>query len=278
MKVAAVIILFLNFFIASGQVKEERIAINGTTSDSEIEKDISYLWEKEIKSQTFLKKLDKNPFQLSSMDIHSILGSNDRSKDDDSNFFSTYTGVLGENFERVDFHFYSVLKKKNQDYDLKALMKKGDSIDTLSGHLKLIEAFTFPELFTDNKMKAMVFLYEFNFKSENPNRRFTIKGTSSVCFYIKDNIAENFWLEDGSFREYIRTFVGYYIDNKTNQKLNCVFALDVAGLYSYLPFCDGFYYIDEENPDYYFIKDKYKQYGWQEYDYTKPIKDKWWKK
>ena len=87
-------------------------------------------------------------------------------------------------------------------------------------------------------------------------------------------------MEDGSLREYIRTFVGYYFDNKTTEKQNCVFALDVAGLYSYLPFCDDFYYVDEENysPDYFLIKEKYRQFGWQDYDYKNPNKNEWWRK
>lgn len=273
MKVATAIVLFLSFFGAFGQVSKDK------TNDLQIESDISSLWIKEIENQTYLKKLDVNSTQLKTIDISSILVSSDNSKDEVSRDFSTFTGVLGQNFERVDFHFYSAIKKKNQDYDLKILMKKGVSIDTLSGNLKLIKAFSIPELFSDKSMQAMAFLYEFNFMSEKPDRGFTIKGTSSVSFYVKDKVVENFWMEDGSFREYIRTFVGYYIDNKTNQRLNCVFALDVAGLYSYLPFCEDFYYIDEENYslDYYLIKEKYRQYGWEDYDYKNINDDEWWK-
>lgn len=266
MKITVAIILFFSFFGAFGQVNKEKI------NDLQIEPDISSLWIKEIENQTYLKKLDINSTQLKTIDIGSILVFIDNSKDEVSRHFTTFTGVLGQNFERVDFHFYSAIKKNNQDYDLKILMKKGSLIDTLSGHLKLIEAFNFSEVFTDESIQAMVFLYEFNFISEKSDRGFKIKGTSSVCFYVNDKGVENFWMEDGSFREYMRTFVGYYIDNKTNQKLKCVFALDVAGLYSYLPFCEDFYYINEENPDYYFIKDKYRQYGWQDYDYSKPNK------
>lgn len=274
MKVTTAIIFFFSFFAIFGQVDKEQ------AHDLQIESDISSLWVKEIENQTYLKRLDVNSTQLKTIDISSILVSNDNSKDEVSRDFSTFTGVLGQNFERVDFQFYSAIKKKNQDYDLKILMKKGVSIDTLSGNLKLIEAFSIPELFSDKNMQAMAFLYEFNFMLEKPDRGFTINGTSSVCFYVKDKVVENFWMEDGSFREYIRTFVGYYIDNKTNQRLNCVFALDVAGLYSYLPFCEDFYYIDEENysSDYYLIKEKYRQFGWQDYDYLKPIKHEWWNK
>jgi hypothetical protein len=279
MKTAITIISILTFILACGQVNQGKTVLFETVNDSQQENDISKLWVKEIKSQSYLKNLDVNSAQLRSLDISNILAYNDTTKNETPGFFATYTGALGQNFERIDFHFYSVSKVKNQDYDLKILMRKGTVIDTLIGHLKLIEAFEFPELFNDDNMKALTFLYDFNFASKNPHSGLMIKGTSSVSFYVSDGIARNFWMADGSLREYIRTFVGYYIDSKTDEKLNCVFALDVAGLYSYLPFCDDFYYIDEENysPDYYLIKEKYRQFGWQDYDYNNPNQDQWWR-
>jgi len=279
MKTAITIISILTFLLACGQVNQGKTDLNETINDSEQQNDISKLWVKEIKSQTYFKKLDLNSFELKNLDISNILAFNDTIENEAPGHFSTYTGALGQNFERIDFHFYSVSKVKNQDYDLKILMRKGADIDTLVGHLKIIEAFEFPELFGDYNMKAMTFLYDFNFASKNPDGGLTINGTSSVSFYVSNGVARNFWMEDGSLREYIRTFVGYYVDNKTDEKQNCVFALDVAGLYSYLPFCDDFYYIDEENysPDYYLIKDKYRQFGWQDYDYNNPNQNEWWR-
>ncbi len=280
MKTATTIISILTFLLACGQVNQGKTVLTETVNDSQQENDISKLWVKVIKSQSYLQNLDLNSAQLRSLDISNILAYNDTTKNETPGFFATYTGALGQNFERIDFHFYSVRKVKNQDYDLKILMRKGTLIDTLIGQLKLIEAFEFPELFSHDNMKAMTFLYDFNFASKKPNGGLTIKGTSSVSFYVSDGIATNFWMADGSLREYIRTFVGYYTDSKTDEKFNCVFALDAAGLYSYLPFCDDFYYIDEENysPDYYLIKEKYRQFGWQDYDYKNPNKDEWWRK
>jgi hypothetical protein len=279
MKTATTIIAILTFLLACGQVNQEKSVLIETAKDTQKENDIAKLWVKEIKSQSYFKQLDENSIEIKNLDISNILAYNYTTKNEVSGHFSTYTGALGQNFERIDFHFYSVSKVGNQDYDMKILMRKGTVIDTLIGRLKLIEALEFPELFSDENMKAMTFLYDFNFVSKNPDGGLTIKGTSSVSFYVSDGIARNFWMEDGSLREYIRTFVGYYIDSKTDEKLNCVFALDAAGLYSYLPFCDDFYYIDEENysPDYYLIKEKYRQFGWQEYDYKNPNKDEWWR-
>lgn len=278
MKTATTIILMLTFLLACGQVNQGMTVLTETGNDAQQENDIPKLWIKEIKSQSYLKGLDVNSAQLRSLDISNILAYNDTTKNETPGFFATYTGALGQNFERIDFHFYSVSKVKNQDYDLKILMRKGTVIDTLIGHLKLREAFEFPELFNHDNMKAMIFLYDFNFTSINPVSGLKIKGTSSVSFYVSDGIARNFWMADGSLREYIRTFVGYYTDGETDEKRNCVFALDVAGLYSYLPFCDNFYYIDEDdNPEYYYISDKYKPFGWEDYDYRNPQKDQWWK-
>lgn len=270
----------MTVLFACGQVNQSKTVLAETVNDSQRDNDITKLWLKEIKSQSYFKQLDDNSNELKNLDISNILAYNDTTKNETPGFFATYTGAIGQNFERIDFHFYSVSKVKNQDYDLKIFMRKGTVIDTLVGHLKLIEAFEFPKLFGDDNMKAMTFLYDFNFASKNPEGGLTINGTSSVLFYVSNGVARNFWMEDGSLREYIRTFVGIYIDNKTYEKQNCVFALEVAGLYSYLPFCDDFYYIDEENysPDYYLIKNKYRQFGWQDYDYKNLNKDEWWRR
>ena len=269
----------MTFLLACGQIKQDNSVSIESVKVPQTENDIAKLWVKEIKSQSYFKQLDENSIELKNLDISNILAYNDTTENEVPGHFSTYTGALGQNFERIDFHFYSVSKVKNQDYELKILMRKGTVVDTLIGYLKLIEAHEFPELFGYENMKAMTFLYDFNFASKNPDIGLTINGTSSVSFYVSNGVAKNFWMEDGSLREYIRTFAGYYIDNKTDEKLNCVFALDAAGLYSYLPFCDDFYYIDEENysPDYYLIKEKYRQFGWQDYDYKKPNKDEWWR-
>lgn len=280
MKTATVIISFLTVLFAFGQVNLGKTVLAETVNDSQQDNDITKLWLKEIKSQSYFKHLDDNSNEIKNLDISNILAYNDTTKNETPGFFATYIGALGQDFERIDFHFYSVSKVNYQEYDLKILMRKRTVIDTLVGHLKLIESFEIPELFSVDNMKAMVFVYDFNFTSKNPTGGLTIKGTSSVSFCVSEGKASNFWMADGSLREYIRTFVGYYVDSKTDKKQNCVFALDAAGLYSYLPYCEDFYYIDEENysPDYYLIKEKYRQFGWQDYDYKNPNKNEWWRK
>lgn len=280
LKIVTTIIVIVTFLLACGQVSQDKILLTQTTNESQQEKDIAKLWVNEIKSQSYFKRIDINSVELKGLDISNILAFNDTTQNEVPGHFSTYTGALGQNFERIDFHFYSVRKVRNQDYDLKILMRKGTAIDTLIGHLILIEAFEFPELFNDDNMKAMTFLYDFNFASKNPDDDLTINGSSSVSFCVSNGVARNFWMEDGTLRAYMRTFVGHFIDSKTDEKLNCVFALDAAGLYSYLPFCDDFYHIDEEkySPDFFLIKEKYRQFGWQDYNYKNPNKDEWWRK
>ena len=243
------------------------------------DKDVASLWAKEVKSLSY-KKIGTDFPLLKVLDISNILAFNDTAKNETPGFFSTYIGALGENFERIDFHIYSAKKVTNQDYNLKLLIKKGKAIDTLQGRLKLIEAFEDPELFSSENEQTIIFLDSFNFASIDQEHRLTIKGISSITFCEQGKIAENFWMEDGTLLQYLRTFVGYSFDAKRNIKQKCVFALRPAGLYTYLPFCDNLYYIDEESysPDYYLIKDKYRKYGWQDYDYTNPKKNEWWKK
>lgn len=242
------------------------------------ESDITSLWVKDIKSNTYLKKTDVGLSLLKTLDISDIIAYNTIEEYEISENFSTYIGVFGQNFERIDFHVYSASKLTNQNYELKLLMRQGTTIDTLAGHLKLIEAYEFPDFFDDENKQMFIFLYNFDFTSKNQVHGLTIKGTSSVAFYTQDKTARNFWSSDGTLSEYVRTFVGYYFDNKNNSKQNCIFSLQPAGLYTYLPFCESFYSIDKyDNPEYYFINDKYRPFGWQDYDYRNPKKEEWWK-
>src|SRR5690606_39489930 len=61
----------------------------------------------------------------------------------------------------------SASKLTNQNYELKLLMRQGTTIDTLSGHLKLIEAYEFPDFFDDENKQMFIFLYNFDFTSKN---------------------------------------------------------------------------------------------------------------
>ena len=280
MKKIVTIISILFFQLAYGQVNKEKTVMHQAENETHKESDIALLWAKEIMAQTYLKKLNPNIPILEKLDLSNILVCDDTTENETTGYFSTYIGALGQNFERIDFHIYSTIKIATQDYRIKLLMRQGNTIDTLEGFLKLIEAFEFPGLLNDKSMQTMVFLYDFNFKTINPNRGISIIGTSSISFYINEGIAKNFWMEDGSLREYMRTFVGYYLDNNTKSKLNCVFALEAAGLYSYLPYCEELYYKDEEkyNSDYNLIKEKYRINGWQNYDYRNSKKETWWRK
>ncbi len=69
-----------------------------------------------------------------------------------------------------------------------------------------------------------------------------------------------------------------HTNKQKNETMNCVFAVSPAGLYNYLPFCENLYTVDEnDNPEYYYISEKYKKFGWQDYNYRNPKKDQWWK-
>ena len=269
----------MNFLLTFGQARQEKNLMQQKSVHKEL--DIAYLWVKKIRNDSSLRKIDADSPLFKDLDISNILQYNDTTKNEKIGSFSTYIGALGKNFKRIDFLIYSANKVRNQDYVLKLLMKRGGIIDTLQGGLRLMEAFEFPGL-TFDKQTALVFLYEFNFASRNPYRGLSIKGTSSVSFYVESKIAKNFWMEDGTLNEYMRTFVGYYhLDDKKKAKVRqkCIFAMEPAGLYNHLPFCDKLYYNEvNDNPDYYLIKDKYLQFGWQDYNYDEPKNTEWWRK
>ena len=58
----------------------------------------------------------------------------------------------------------------------------------------------------------------------------------------------------------------------------CIFSFHPAGLYSELPFCEDFYFREGEEPlQKYLIKEKYRKYGWQDFNEHYGYKTYWWK-
>ena len=101
MKTATTIISILTFLLACGQVNQGKTDLNETVNDSQQQNDISKLWVKEIRSQPYFKQLDENSVELKNLDISNILAYNDTTKNEVPGYFSTYTGALGQNFERM---------------------------------------------------------------------------------------------------------------------------------------------------------------------------------
>jgi hypothetical protein len=270
MKTVLLIIFVLTFLLARGQTTDKRTTTIQTQFEGiTIKPDIGKLWSEQLQEISFLKPVNLDEAKKMEIDLSSILAYDNK----ENEYMSRFIGALGQNYQRIDLLVISAKHVGQQTYYLELLLKVGENIDTLTGEMQLKKAFEI----TDNIQKKIV--YSFDYKFCTADKNVCLNGTNSTSFYIENEIPKNYWYEDGSFNDLVRTFVGTLTNKQKNATLNCVFALSPAGLYNYLPFCKDLYIVDEnDNPDYYYISEKYKQNGWQDYDYRTPKKDQWWKK
>jgi len=268
MKIITLIIFALTFLLACGQTTDKRTTTQTQLDVVTVQPDISKLWSEQVQKISFLNKLNLDEAKKMTIDLSSILAYDNN----ENEYLSRFIGALGQNYQRIDLLVISAKHIGQQTYSLDLLFKVGENIDTLTGSMKLTKAFEI----TDNIHKTLVYSYDYKFCNADSN--ICLKGTNSTSFYIEDGIPKNYWYEDGSFNDLVRTFVGTLTHKQKNAALNCVFSVSPAGLYNYLPFCEDLYTVDEnDNPEYYYISEKYKQFGWQDYDYRTPKKDHWWK-
>lgn len=229
--------------------------------------DVAIKWSKLLNQAYFKEKIDSLNSIQKNLDLSLIL-----TYDSSSNpYLSQFIGAFGENFQRTDLQLQSVKHEGNQAYSIQFLCKRINTIDTLRGQMNLNSAYNILIEPFD------VYLYSFNYKLFNSDTSFYIQGINAISFYLENEKVNNFWFDDGTFRDYIRTFVGSYADYQLKKSGNFIFATEASGLYNHLPFCDELYYTSKDCEEYYNIKSKYLKSGWQ--DYEKPSKDfKWWQK
>jgi hypothetical protein len=269
MKTVTLIIFALTYLLACGQTTDKRTTTQTEFISETVQPDIGKLWQEQLKKISFLTPVNLDVANRMTIDLSSILAYDNK----ENEYLSIFIGALGQNYQRIDLLVLSAKHVGQQTYSLQLLLKVGENIDTLTGEMQLTNAFEI----TDNIHKTVVYFYDYKFFSTDSN--ICLKGCNSTSFYIEDGIPKNYWYEDGSFIDLVRTFVGTLTDKQKNTTLNCVFAVSPAGLNNYLPFCKDLYTVDEnDNPEYYYISEKYKHFGWQDYDYRNPKKDQWWKK
>jgi len=268
MKTATLIIFILTFLLASGQTNQNGQFVQTKTEEIKKDNNISELWSLQLQKLDFARQLDTNEIKKLTFDLSDIL----TYKKDENERLSWLIGALGQNFQKFDVLILSAKHLGQQTYLLKLLFKNDENIDILTGEMSLKTVFELPE------DMHKIYIYSFSFAFCSDDKTICLEGINAVSFYALDNLPQNYWYEDGSFNDYVRTFVGTKTNKKTGEKMNCVFAVSPAGLYNYLPFCEDLYWVNEDdNPEYYYIKDKYKQNGWQDFETKDPKTEKWWK-
>jgi hypothetical protein len=229
--------------------------------------DLSDKWIETIETNSGFKNFNKNKFD--NLDFSKIL-SNQLRFDNDP--ISTYIGVFGVNYKRIDFHL--VVTKNGQEYSVKGKSKLGDNIRELNGTMTLKKV-----LLRKDYMADSLYIGLFDCVLKEPGDRNgdgIFSGVFTVVFYIKDGELHFFKSDSGDEPTFTNTFVGKWKRNNSDIEHKVIFSFHAAGLYEKLPFCEDLYTF-EDNDDFLIIKDEFKQFGWHDYPLKRGQKTDWWK-
>jgi hypothetical protein len=188
-------------------------------------------------------------------------------------------GVIGLNYQRIQFHIDKVTKSNQDTYIVYGKSKVKDNICDFKGELKLLKQFVSIECDEPaNKMCSDLF-GSYTFYEDSSQSHSGVFSGIMECFINLDCTKTRIILDESeSIADgyYNRTFVGTWTDYKTKQSKKCIW-----GDYR-LPFVFDFMCGDGEMS----ACDKYKMNGWQTFNDNSEfvmtgkdqweLKDKWW--
>jgi hypothetical protein len=241
------------------------ILISGTIQSQEI--DLSKKWIKSVETTDGFEVYDKR--KIEKIDLSKILSNQLRFEKDP---ISTYIGVFGPNYRRIDFHLK--VSKNELDYSVSGKSKLGENIRELKGEMKLNQVLLRKQSYITDSLYIGLFDCELREPGDREGDG-VFSGIFTLVFYIKDNEAQFFKTSSGDEPIFTNTFVGKWTSNNSPVERKVIFSFHPAGLYDRLPFCDDIYTIKDFNDDYTIIKDEFEKYGWKEFDYTGKKTD-WW--
>ena len=230
--------------------------------------DLTDKWIKSIERISGFKSYNKD--EMVNRDFSKILSNQFRYNNDP---ISTYIGIFGPKYRRIDFHLKAI--KKGQHFSVTGKSKLEENVRELKGQMKLKKVL----LREQDYITDSLYIGLFDCKLQEPGDKdgdgiFT--GIFTTVFYIKDNEIQLFKTSSGDEPNFANTFVGKWTRYNSSIERKVIFSFHPAGLYEKLPFCDEMYTIKGFNDDYYVIKSEYEKFGWKDYDYKKK-KTEWWK-
>ncbi|MCB2196468.1 MAG: hypothetical protein KQH79_11460 [Bacteroidetes bacterium] len=231
------------------------------------EVDLSKNWTNEVISTSGFSEFDKS--RIDKLDLSSILSNQLRFEKDP---ISTYIGIFGPNYRRIDFHLKA--EKKVNEYVIVGKSKLGENVRELNGVMKLEKVL----LRKQNYITDSLYIGLFNCVLNEPgdkNGDGVFSGVFAVVFYMNNGKVQLFKTSSGDEPNFTNTFVGKWKRYNSEVERKVIFSFRPAGLYESLPFCDELYSIKDGNDDYLVIKDKFVQFGWENFDY-KGRKTDWW--
>jgi len=230
--------------------------------------DLAKKWKETVISTSGFQQFDNS--KIDKLDLSPIISNQLRFENDP---ISTYIGVFGPKFRRIDFHL--IATRKGQDYIISGKSKLGENIRELNGTMKLEKVL----LRKQNYITDSLFIGLFNCVLKEPGNRNgdgIFSGIFVIVFYVKGGTVHLFKTSSGDEPAFTNTFVGKWKRNNSEVERKCIFSFHPAGLYEKLPFCDELYTF-EDNPDFLEIKDELKEYGWTDFNPRKGEKTNWWK-
>lgn len=188
-------------------------------------------------------------------------------------------GVLGQNYQRIQFHIETVTKsrKNSNTYIVTGKTKVNNNICNFKGEIKLQKIF-YLNCEDDQKKKCGVLLANYIFYEDSSQYHSGFFEGVTECSFYYDSTGSKMLLDktyDGADGYENRTFVGTWTDYRSKQVKKCIW-----GDYR-LPFTFGFDCGDGEMK----ICDEYVKNGWQSFNARTEyqIKDskgkflyKWW--
>ena len=192
-------------------------------------------------------------------------------------------GVIGLNYQRIEFHIDKVARSKNKPgtYIIAGKSKVKDNICNFSGELTLLKLYYFPACDDTSFRKCGELFGSYTFYEDSSQQHSGVFRGIMECSVYLDSSHKRILLDQSSSVAdgyWNRTFIGTWTDYKTKQSKKCIW-----GDYR-LPFVFDFMCGDGEMR----ACDKYVMNGWQSFnDKTEYIevaegkwelKDKWWLK
>lgn len=228
---------------------------------------LSDKWVKSIETYPGFKDYYKDRFD--NLDFSKIL-SNQLRFDNDP--ISTYIGVFGSNYHRIDFHLE--VSKNGHEYSVIGKSKLGENIRELKGKMILKKVLLRKQEYITDSLYIGLFDCVLR-ESGDREGDGVFSGVFTLVFYIKYGEVQLFSTSSGDEPHFTNTFVGKWTKNNSDIERQVIFSYHAAGLYEALPYCEELY--DYEFSDRTIIKEKYLQYGWQDYPKIRGQKDTWWK-
>ena len=212
------------------------------------------------------QEIDKTKFD--NWDFGAIL-----SNQSQINPLSTYVGVFGPKYRRIDFHL--IASKNETIYEVTGKSKLGNNIQNLNGEFKLLKTYYRKQ----DYIADTLYIGIFSCKLREPGKKDgdgEFGGIFSVVYYRVNNQIQIFKTSSGDEPTFTNTFVGNWKRYNSDVERTVIFSFHPAGLYERLPYCEPLYSIKEMNDDYTIIKEEFAQYGWEDFNY-KGQKSNWWK-